>query len=187
MRTFKTVLFSFVFSFLSAQQTTTLNTKDDGFRGIWYFIGKTNNEYVHKYSGGLGTYPANHYPFAIYSKEAHKTFFCYGGASTDSIPNLLHEVSYFDHKTKMVSRPTIILDKKTNEKELNDLLQKNIFQKIRGSGERHQVDPSNNFGDEAKQQLMRDFEKIGFVAEVSPKKEKESNFKSSFSMELDCM
>jgi len=122
MRTFKTILFLFVFSCLSAQQTTTLNTKDDGFRGIWYYIGKTNNEYVHKYSGGLGTYPANHYPFAIYSKAADKTFFCYGGASKDSIPSLLHEVSYFDHKTKMVSRPTIILDKKTNDAHDNPVL-----------------------------------------------------------------
>ena len=62
-----------------------------------------------------------------------------------------------------------ILDKKTNEKELNDLLQEHIFQKIRGSRERQQIDPSNHFSDETKQQLMQDFEKIGFVAEVSPK------------------
>ncbi len=96
--------------------------KDDGFRGIWYYIGKTNNEYVHKYSGGLGTYPSNHYPFSIYSKKTNKTFFCYGGASKDSIPSLLHEIAYFDHKTKMVSKPTIVLDKKTNDAHDNPVL-----------------------------------------------------------------
>ena len=70
-----------------------------------------------------------------------------------------------------------ILDKEFSEKELNGLLQKNIFQKIRGSRERQEINPSNHFSDETKQQfsdetkqqLMQDFEKIGFVAEVSPK------------------
>ncbi len=96
--------------------------KDDGFRGIWYHIGNTKNEYVHKYSGGLGTYPANHYPFSVYSKKAKKTFFCFGGASKDSIPSLLHEIAYFDHQTKMVSKPTIILDKKTGDAHDNPVL-----------------------------------------------------------------
>ena len=62
-----------------------------------------------------------------------------------------------------------ILDKEFSEKELNDSLQEHIFRRIRGSGERQQIDPSNHFSDETKQQLMQDFEKIGFVAEVSPK------------------
>ena len=66
-----------------------------------------------------------------------------------------------------------ILDKETSEKDLNGLLQEHIFQKIRGSGERQQIDPSNHFSDETKQQLMQDFEKIGFVAEVSPESGKE--------------
>jgi len=92
-----------------AQSLITLNRPDDGFRGIWYFIGKTNHEYVYKYSGELGTYPANHYPFSVYAPQVQKRFFCYGGASKDSIPSLLHEVAYFDHRTKKVSRPTIVL------------------------------------------------------------------------------
>ena len=61
-----------------------------------------------------------------------------------------------------------ILDKKTIEKDLNGLLQEHIFKRIRGSGERQEINPSNHFSDETKQQLMQDFEKIGFVAEVSP-------------------
>lgn len=61
-----------------------------------------------------------------------------------------------------------ILDKEFSEKELNDSLQEHIFRRIRGSGERQEINPSNHFSDETKQQLMQDFEKIGFVAEVSP-------------------
>ena len=30
--------------------------KDDGYRGIWYCNEAQNDEYVYKYSGGLGTY-----------------------------------------------------------------------------------------------------------------------------------
>ncbi len=101
---------------------TIFSQKDNGFRGIWYAIGKTNNEYVHKYSGGLSTYPSNHYPFSIYSPKVQKTFFCYGGSSKDSIPSLLHEIAYFDHKTKKVSRPTIVLDKQTNDAHDNPVL-----------------------------------------------------------------
>lgn len=70
-----------------------------------------------------------------------------------------------------------ILDKEISEKVLNDLLQEHIFKRIRGTKERQQIDTSNHFSDETKQQfsdetkqqLMQDFEKIGFVAEVSPK------------------
>ena len=40
----------------------------------------TGDEYRYKYSGGLGTYPQQHVPIAIYSAAANKTFFCYGGA-----------------------------------------------------------------------------------------------------------
>lgn len=100
----------------------TLNLPDGGFRGIWYYIGHLNNEYAHKYSGGLGTYPSNHYPFSVYAPAVQKTFFCYGGASKDSIPSLLHEVAYFDHRTKQVSRPTIILDKKTGDAHDNPVI-----------------------------------------------------------------
>ncbi len=105
-----------------AQQTLTLNQKDDGFRGIWYSIGKTNDKYVHKYSGGLGTYPANHYPFSVYAKEVNKTFFCFGGASKDPKPSLLHEVAYYDHNTHKVSQPTVVLNKQTEDAHDNPVL-----------------------------------------------------------------
>lgn len=62
-----------------------------------------------------------------------------------------------------------ILQKEISEKDINEALQKNIFQKIRGTKERQQIDPSNNFSNEIKLQLVNDFENIGFVAEVLPK------------------
>ena len=95
--------------------------KADGFKGIWYMNQPSNDEYVYKYSGGLATYPANHRPFAVYSKEADKTFFCFGGTdSTNS--TLLHNISYFDHKTKKVANPTILLDKKTTDAHDNPVI-----------------------------------------------------------------
>ncbi len=57
----------------------TINDKDSGYRGIWYMNQPSGDEYVYKYSGGLGTYCAKHKPFAVYCPQVDKTFFCYGG------------------------------------------------------------------------------------------------------------
>ena len=43
-----------------------LNRKAEGFRGIWYYNQPSGDEYVYKYSGGMGTYCAGHVPMAIY-------------------------------------------------------------------------------------------------------------------------
>ena len=103
-------------------QVKLLNQVDDGYRGIWYFIGHIGGEYAYKYAGGLGTYPANHYPFSVYVPKVHKTFFCYGGTSKDG-KTLYHEVSYFDHRTGEVPRPTIVLDKGTGDAHDNPVIQ----------------------------------------------------------------
>lgn len=100
----------------------TLNIKDDGYRGIWFMDQPSNDEYVYKYSGGLGTYCANHTPFAVYCDKAQKTFFCYGGTTKESNTELLHMVSYYDHKTGMVPHPTILLNKKTNDAHDNPVI-----------------------------------------------------------------
>jgi len=100
----------------------TLNEKTDGYRGVWYFNQKSNDEYVYKYSGGLGTYCAKHRPFAVYSPQVDKTFFCYGGATEDNNRQLLHMVSYFDHKTGKVPRPTLLLDKQTTDAHDNPVI-----------------------------------------------------------------
>lgn len=94
--------------------------KDNGYRGAWH-AQPPLFEHGYKYSGGLGTYCSSHSPFAIFAKEVGKTFFCWGGMAEnqsfrprnwDFCPGQqLHMVSYFDHKTGLVPRPTILFDK----------------------------------------------------------------------------
>jgi len=124
MRVFIGLFFivSIICSIAIGGEEVTLNQKADGFRGIWYQCGVIHNEYVYKYSGGLGTYCAKHSPFAIYSKEADKTFFCYGGSTKENSTRLLHMVSYYDHKTGLVARPTVLLDKKTEDAHDNPVI-----------------------------------------------------------------
>ena len=97
------------------------NRKLDGYRGIWYCNQGQGDKYVYKYSGGLGTYCAKHRPFAVYCPEVDKTFFVYGGTD-EAEETLYHMVSYFDHKTKTVPRPTFLLDKKTNDAHDNPVM-----------------------------------------------------------------
>ena len=56
------------------------SSRDDGYRGIWFTLGQ-RSEFGDKYSGGLGTYTANHVPLAIYVAEVDNNFFVYGGAT----------------------------------------------------------------------------------------------------------
>ncbi len=103
----------------------TLNARDEGYRGIWYMNQPSHDEYVYKYSGGLGTYCAKHKPFAVYCDEVKKTFFCYGGTAEESNSAtfaLLHMVSYYDHRTGTVPRPTILLNKKTKDAHDNPVI-----------------------------------------------------------------
>ena len=86
------------------------NTKMDGYRPIWFELGQ-KYEYGDKYSGALGTYTAKHVPLAIYSPEADKTFFVYGGTKSQDERYLLCMIGEFDHKTGMVSKPTVVYDK----------------------------------------------------------------------------
>ncbi len=104
------------------EAAVTLNQKDDGYRGIWYMNQPSGDEYVYKYSGGLGTYCAKHRPFAVYRPEVEKTFFCYGGTTHDSYQHLVHMVSYYDHRTGTVPRPTILLDKQTDDAHDNPVI-----------------------------------------------------------------
>ncbi|MEA3402945.1 MAG: BNR-4 repeat-containing protein [Armatimonadota bacterium] len=93
----------------------------DGFHGIWYANQPLDSEYAYKYSGGLGTYCAKHIPFAIYSPEADRTFFVYGGTSPGE-RNLLIMASCYDHATGMVRRPMILLDKRTSDAHDNPVI-----------------------------------------------------------------
>ena len=93
----------------------------DGYRGIWYYNQESGDEYVYKYSGGLGTYCAKHIPFAVYSPEANRTFFVYGGTS-EGRHNLLAMASYYDHATGEIPRPTIVCDKHTSDAHDNPVI-----------------------------------------------------------------
>ncbi len=105
-----------------ADPGVTLNQKADGYRGIWYMNQPSGDEYVYKYSGGLGTYCAKHQPFAVYRPEVKKTFFCYGGAPADNPQRLHHMVSFFDHQSGRVPRPTLLLDKRTSDAHDNPVI-----------------------------------------------------------------
>ena len=99
--------------------------QDDGYRGIWYMNQPSKDEYRYKYSGGFATYPQQHAPIAIYRKEVNKTFFCYGGTTARSKRDkqqLLHIVSFFDHATGEVPRPTILLNKHADDAHDNPTL-----------------------------------------------------------------
>lgn len=158
-----------------------LNQKDTGYRGIWYNIGgagqrgPVTNQYRYKYSGGLGTYPANHYPFSVYVKKASKTFFCYGGAN-ESGNTLYHMVSYFDHKTGEVARPTIVLDKATGDAHDNPVMQVDkegyiwIFSTSHGTGRPSFIHRSRTPFD------ISEFERIPATKIVNGKKVPMDNF-----------
>lgn len=110
-----------------AETNTTLRlAAEDGYRGIWYFNQKIKNEYKYKYSGGFATYPYQHVPIAIYRPEVEKTFFVYGGTTAKRAGDpqeLLHMVSYYDHRTRQVARPRVLLNKHTDDAHDNPTLQ----------------------------------------------------------------
>ena len=92
-----------------------------GYRGIWYSNQKLDSEYVYKYSGGLGTYCAKHIPMAVFSPEAQKTFFVYGGAK-GGFTRLAEMVGMYDHRTGQVARPVELMDKGTGDAHDNPVL-----------------------------------------------------------------
>ena len=68
----------------SPPDESATRARDDGYRGLWYANQPTGDYYRYKYSGGFATYPQQHTPIAVYSREADKTFFCYGGRPRDA-------------------------------------------------------------------------------------------------------
>jgi len=82
----------------------------DGFRGIWFDLGQ-KSEFGSKYSGGLGTYTANHVPMAHYVEAVNRTYLTWGGTPAADQRKLQILVSYYDHTTGKVARPVIIQDR----------------------------------------------------------------------------
>jgi len=105
-----TFLISGIILALFAGNLQSQNLKADGYKGIWFTLGQFS-EYGDKYSGGLGTYTADHVPMAIYAPEVKRTFFTYGGTTAKDEKHLLIMVSYFDHQKGVVPKPTIVYDK----------------------------------------------------------------------------
>ncbi len=98
----------FVAMWSSAQNRN--NTVIDGYRGIWFELNQ-KYDYGDKYSGALATYTAKHVPLAIYSEEADKTFFVYGGTTSETERYLLCMIGEYDHQSGLVSKPTVVYDK----------------------------------------------------------------------------
>ncbi len=93
--------------------------KVDGYKGIWFALGQVS-EFGDKYSGGLATYTVNHSPLAVYSPEVDKTFFTYGGTTAADEGHLLIMAGWYDHKTKTVPKPTIVMDKAAADGDPHD-------------------------------------------------------------------
>ncbi len=114
MNIVKSILFIIFISIItplkSPGQSSLNNTKVDGYKGIWFELNQ-KYEYGDKYSGGLGTYTAKHIPLAIYSPKANKTFFVYGGTTGIMERHLLAMIGEYDHKTGLLSKPTVVYDK----------------------------------------------------------------------------
>lgn len=110
----------------AANQTDDLTPKiSDGYRGIWYMNQPTKDQHRYKYSGGFATYPQQHEPIAIYVPRVRKTFFVFGGSAghvSERGDELLHLVSYYDHRTKTVPRPVRLLNKRTEDAHDNPTL-----------------------------------------------------------------
>src|SRR5688572_4999342 len=87
---------------LFAAENPAPSPRAEGYRGIWFTLGQMS-EYGDKYSGGLGTYTANHNPLAVYAAAVDKTFFVYGGSPAGE-RQLLCMIGSYDHKTGRVSR-----------------------------------------------------------------------------------
>tara|TARA_R110000868_G_scaffold79850_4_gene227063 strand:+ start:60243 stop:61655 length:1413 start_codon:yes stop_codon:yes gene_type:complete len=104
-----TLIFIISFAGNAFGQSLT-NTKINGYRGIWFELNQ-KYDYGDKYSGALGTYTAKHVPLAIYAPEVEKTFFVYGGATSEDQRHLLCMIGQYDHKTETVSQPTVVYDK----------------------------------------------------------------------------
>jgi len=103
--------------------------------GMWH--GQTElpgSPYAWKYSGGLGTYPYQTRPMAVFAPAVGRTFFCYGGAVRgnhlkaercwDFAPgNLLEMVGVYDHAAGRFERPVCLFDKWCSDPHDNPALQ----------------------------------------------------------------
>lgn len=93
-----------------AQAKPAVTPQADGIRGIWFELGQ-KFEHGDKYSGGLGTYTANHVPMAHYVEKVNRTYFTWGGTPSAKQRRLQILISYYDHSSGEVARPVVVMDK----------------------------------------------------------------------------
>ncbi|MEY4884910.1 MAG: hypothetical protein RL151_219 [Bacteroidota bacterium] len=105
-----TILLVSVCILLLEQPLSAQNERLDGYRGIWFTLGQRSS-FGDKYSGGLGTYTANHMPTAIYDRQSQRTYFVYGGSRKEGERHLYIMISYYDHRLGMLPRPVLVMDK----------------------------------------------------------------------------
>ncbi len=108
IRTFISIFF--MFFFVGSIVVLPQNTRMDGYKGLW-FNTREISDYGYNLSGGVATYNSRYRPVAIYSSEAKKTFFVYGGTTGPDQRHLLIMVSYFDHRNHLVPKPVVVYDK----------------------------------------------------------------------------
>jgi len=102
---------------------TSQNPAIDGYRGIWFELNQ-KYPYGDKYSGGLGTYTADHFPMAIHAEAVNKTFFVYGGTPSENERHLLCMIGCYDHARHRLQKPVVVCDKEgVNDPHDNPSLQ----------------------------------------------------------------
>lgn len=98
--------------------------KDNGYRGIWSSTGSLTTDapwrFAH-YSGGLATAFQQFIPIAYHDAQSGRTFFCYSGTPLHK-RQIRCMVSYFDHATWTVPRPSIVMQKETDDAHDNAAL-----------------------------------------------------------------
>lgn len=117
-----------------AEAPLTSPQAQPGYRGVWYGNQPCGPPYHWKYSGGLATYPQQHTPIAIYSAEADKTYFVYGGQGEQYPPADYAPIGQetpgetrlcvgsFDHRSRTLSRPISLLTRDTFDAHENPVL-----------------------------------------------------------------
>ncbi len=101
------------------------NTLANGYNGSWYEITSGKGSYPNKYGGGTATYPQQINPMAIYAPAVNKTFFVFGGSNKgegDVNTTIYQCISYYDHATRSVANPRIVIDKQTTDAHDNPAL-----------------------------------------------------------------
>lgn len=104
------LIFLFFLLLICPENLFSQNLKMDGYKGIW-FKEDSGQKPGYRFSGGVATFATRHRPVSIYCPEVKKTFFVYGGTTSQDEQHLVIMVSYFDHRLHVVPKPVIVYDK----------------------------------------------------------------------------